>query len=395
MTNSTNNLDDIPLPSGKNIKQCRQDSKRHKKKTSTPMSLSLDHILVQNGEYSSWQDFMIRAKSLFLMFSGKQTKAIDVAPQTLFLSSAGANMDNVLMNHWRKSLADNKSVCDIVIDVTGDSLKYATILSSLKKHFPERGFRLLNMMSVNEDNKLSYTNTFKKDKHQIEQLLGASKYTLDTMLSTQDSDEISNDEKIKLLSEPNRYNLFSFLEREAGDGFSLSEMFSTKNTTAVLFPSLAKSSDIVYNIFFDLLELIKKEQSLSNIPVRITLSGLPRGTTIPPHLVEWLFNSDNVQIIAHCYYPSAQQDNWLNDAIGFSSQSFLSFADSEKDVPNTLKTLTSMLTGMNRNNNDLLPALELAKGCLIAPCVKLGFSPMPLLKKIDIPRHKNGSKLTK
>ena len=394
MTNSINNLDDILLPSGKNIKQCRQDSKRHKKKTSTPMSLSLDHILVENGEYSSWQDFMIRAKSLFLMFSGKQTKAIDIAPQTLFLSSARSNMDNVLMNHWLKSLTDNENVCDIVIDVTGDTLKYATIASSLKEHFPERWFHLLNMTSVNEDHQLSCTNTFKKDKCQTEKLLRASTHTIDALIDTQDHGEMSSDEKNKLLSEPRRYSLFSLLEREAGEGFSAAEMFSTKNTTAVLFPSLVKSSEIVYNAFFDFLELIKNEQSLSNIPVRITLSGLPRGTTLPSHLVEWLFNSDDVQIIAHCYYPSLQQDNWINDAINFSSQSFLSFADNEKDIPNTLKTLTSTLTGMNRNNKDVLPVLKLSKGILVEQGVKLGFSPMPLLKKIDAPRHKNGSKLT-
>jgi len=143
---------------------------------------------------------------------------------------------------------------------------------------------------------------------------------------------MSSDEKNKLLSEPKRYSLFSLLEREAGEGFYAAEMFSTKNTTAVLFPSLVKSSEIVYNTFFDFLELLKNEQSLSNIPVRITLSGLPLGITIPSHLAEWLFNSDDVQIIAHCYYPSLQQDNWNNNAINFSSQSFLSFADDEKDV---------------------------------------------------------------
>tara|TARA_Y100000310_G_C20682661_1_gene816920 strand:+ start:485 stop:1705 length:1221 start_codon:yes stop_codon:yes gene_type:complete len=404
MTNLNSKLDDISFPSGKNIKQCRQDSRRYKKKAGVPLSLSLGHILSLNGEYSSWQDFMIRAKNIFSTLTEKQTKTINLAQQTLFLSSYKSKMDNTLMNHWFKSLASDEYCCDIVIDVSGDTLKYAAIASSLQLHFPNREFNLLNMTNKNVDHQISYTNTFSSNENEIEKLLSASSHTLSAMLNGDSNDKMHVSEKKSLLRDRELFNLFSLIEREEGEGLSVSEMFSTKKTTLILLPSLfkkeslyfpylAKNSDVARNAFFDILELIKKEQSLSGLPIRITLSGLDRGASIPCHLTKWLFDSNDVQTIAHCYYSGQSKDDWLCKAINFSEQSFLSIADNKEDVPSSLNALSSILTGMKIGKNGETPVLQLSKGSLVDAFGSVGVSSMPLLKKINAPTHKNGNKL--
>jgi hypothetical protein len=393
MAHQKSELDNITLPSGRNVRQFRIDSKRHKKEYSSTLAASLKHVLRQNGEYSSWQEFIARAKSLFSTFSGGSS-ALNVAPQTLLLSGAQSNIDNVVMNHWLTSLIHESETVDIVIDVRGDTLKYPTIRSALSKNLPSRKFRLLNMTTKNEDDKLSYmyTNTFKRDPEQLETLLAASKCAMGRC----PDGAASSEEKIEYLSQPGGYNAFSLLEREEGEGFSVSEMFSPSSTTAIIFPALVQSSKIVEDALFDMLYLIKQNQSTSNSPVRITLSGIPRGVNIPQDLVEWLFNSDNVQAIVHCYYPSLQQNNWINYAIEHSSQSFLSFAEHTQDIPIAVKSLTSMLMQMKRNNNNkALPALKLEKGSLVSSFMLLGLTPMPLDKNLTHPLHRNGDTLKK
>lgn len=86
----------IKLPSGRTVKDVKQDAKKFKKINNVSHHVSLEVQAEKNGLGCLWNDFVLRSKELIGMkSSAKESKLQDYCKDTLIMGDTGTGADRL------------------------------------------------------------------------------------------------------------------------------------------------------------------------------------------------------------------------------------------------------------------------------------------------------------
>jgi hypothetical protein len=396
MTPSQFNINDIKLPSGRSLGQCRKDAKRKKRELNISMQDALNATAKKQGILSSWQSMAIRCKALFGTIIGV-SRSLGLGKNTFLLGGTGSYISNIVYAHWRESLNHQPQVADVVIDVRGDPLACAVVANTLQEEHPSRTFKLFSLLCEGVNGKPSQT-----------QLIGSSASSIKSIASvlfpeTKDREMAENylhgrKEGVysgikNRIDQSSRSGLLLWLSLKDDQGWPVTQIFDTNTTTLFTIPSITKGSEEYRSILPDILSLCRQQMEAKGIRMRITISGLHASDHLSDKVIDWLFNTDNLEVTLQSEYPFKHSSEWISQAAELAEQTYASKAPDEH-VPAVFRCLSTQLQDLEIASRAGVPVMKFNKGVLLDLPLSLGVVPFSMPKKMMIPLHNDGSSIT-